>query len=229
MKLLAHSCLLTALTLVATQAATPDPAQGHPDSTGWAALIKTDLSNAVYPAGIWTVEDGVFTASEDQAIWSMKDYENFVLDLEFKTAPGSNSGVIVYASDTDNWIPNSVELQIADDHADQWANSPRTWQCAAAFGHQAAYKSAVKKPGEWNRMTVWCQGPIITIVLNGEKVNSIDMRRFTSAKVNPDGSEVPSWLSKPMSSLPAKGKIGFQGKHAGAPIYFKNIRILEMH
>jgi hypothetical protein len=205
--------------------AAPDPASGHPDSSAWPALFKTDLSNAIFPAGVWTVDNGVFTASEDQALWSNVPHDDFVLDLEFKTAPGSNSGVIVYASDIKDWIPNSVEIQIADDHAEQWATAPKSWQCGASFGHQPASKSVVKKPGEWNRMTVWCQGPMITVVMNGEKVNTIDMRQFTSAKTNPDGSDVPAWLSKPLSSLPTKGHIGFQGKHAGAPIYFQNIRI----
>jgi hypothetical protein len=211
------------------QAAWTLPTQEHPDSAKWAALFKPDLSNAMFPKGIWTVIDGdVLTASEDQAIWSDRDYENFALDLEFKTADGSNSGVIVYASDTQNWIPNSVEIQIADDFAKQWASSPKSWQCAAIFGHQGPTKSLVKKPGEWNRMTVVCQGPKITVLLNGEKVNECDMKKFTSAKTNPDGTEVPAWLSNPLSGLATKGRIGLQGKHAGAPIFFRNVKVMEI-
>ncbi|MEA3226405.1 MAG: family 16 glycoside hydrolase [Planctomycetota bacterium] len=41
----------------------------------------------------------MLTTSQDQAIWTNKDYDNFVLDLEFKTASGTNSGVVVYCSD----------------------------------------------------------------------------------------------------------------------------------
>ena len=199
--------------------------KSHPDSADWAPLFKPDLSDAVAPQGVWSVADGVLTATEDQCIWTAKDYENFTLDLEFKTAEGTNSGVIVYCSDTKNWIPNSVEIQIADDFAKKWADSPKTWQCAAVFGHKAATKSLVKKPGEWNRMTVTCQGQTISIVLNGELVNEMDMSKWTSAKTNPDGSEIPPWLSKPKAELPTKGKIGLQGKHAGAPIFFRNLKI----
>ncbi len=97
----------------------------------WTDLFAADLSDAEFPAGIWTVADGVITASEDQALWTKKDYENFVLDLEFMTAPGTNSGVIVYCSDMANWIPNSVEVQIADDFAEEWAKAPATWHCGA--------------------------------------------------------------------------------------------------
>ncbi|MCK7527698.1 MAG: DUF1080 domain-containing protein [Ignavibacteriales bacterium] len=141
----------------------------------WTDLFAADLSNAEFPAGIWTVADGVMTASEDQAVWTKQDYENFVLDLEFMTAPGTNSGVIVYCSDTANWIPNSVEIQIADDFADEWAKAPATWHCGAIFGHLAPTKSAVKPAGEWNHYTITCAGKRITVVLNGETVTDMDM------------------------------------------------------
>ncbi len=54
------------------------------------------------------------------------------------------------------------------------------------------------------------------------------MNLYTSGKTNPDGSEIPAWLSNPLATLPLHGYIGFQGKHAGAPIYFRNIRIKEL-
>jgi hypothetical protein len=206
----------------------PAAAVKHPDVSGWPNLFAADLSNAQFPAGVWTVTDGVLTASEDQAIWTVRDYENFIVDLEFRTAPGTNSGVIVYASDTKDWIPNSVEIQIADDFAEEWAKQPATWHCGAIFGHLAPTKSAVKKPGEWNRFTITCLGKRITVVLNGEKITEMDMSLWTSAKTNPDGSEIPAWLSRPFAELATKGRIGFQGKHAGAPIFFRNIKIKEM-
>lgn len=200
----------------------------HPNSEKWENLFRDDLSNATFPKGIWTCENGIFTASEDQAIWSAKEYENFKLDLEFKTANGTNSGIIVYCSNQENWIPNSVEIQIADDFAKQWAESPKTWQCGAIFGHLAPTKSLVKKPGEWNRYTITCKGKMITVALNGEIVNHMNMDLWTNAKTNPDGSEIPSWLSTPFNQLKTKGYIGLQGKHAGAPIWFRNVKIREL-
>jgi len=205
----------------------PAAPPAHPDVSDWQTLFAADLSNAEFPAGVWTVADGVLTASEDQAIWTARDYENFTLDLEFRTAPGTNSGVIVYCSDIENWIPNSVEIQIADDFAEEWAKEPATWHCGAIFGHLAPTKSIVKKPGEWNRYTITCIGKRITVVLNGERVTEMDMRRWTSAKTNPDGSEIPAWLSRPFAELATKGRIGLQGKHAGTPIFFRNIKIKE--
>lgn len=203
------------------------PPKKHPKTSGseWTPLFTEDLSNAIKPAGIWSFDDGVLTATEDQNIWSEKEYTDFIIDLEFKTAPGTNSGVVVHASNIDNWIPNSVEIQIADDYSEQWAKAPATWQCAAIFGHKAAAKKAVKKPGKWNKYTITCKDKKIWVLLNGEMVNEIDMNQWTSAKTNPDGTEIPEWLSIPLADLPLKGHVGLQGKHAGAPIYFRNIKI----
>ena len=44
------------------------PPTSHPDVTNWQALFTDDLSNAMFPEGIWTFEEGILTASEDQAI-----------------------------------------------------------------------------------------------------------------------------------------------------------------
>ena len=204
------------------------PPKIHPDVSQWEDLVAPDLSNAIYADTVWTFEDGILTASEDQCIWTQKEYDNFILDLEFKTAPETNSGVIVYCTDTEDWIPNSVEIQIADDFAKKWSSQPKTWQCGAIFGHLGATKSLVKKPGEWNRYTITCVDKKIYVMLNGETVTEMDMSLWTSAETNPDGSEIPPWLSSPFADLPTHGYIGLQGKHAGAPIFFRNIKIKEL-
>lgn len=192
-------------------------------------LFKEDLSDATFPEGVWTRDaEGVITASKDQIIWTNADYENFVLRLEFKNGEATNSGVFLYASDIEQWVTDSVEVQIADDYAERWLKKPRSWQCGAFFGRQGAYKRAVKQPGEWNQMVIVASGPMITVHLNGQRVNTFDLRAFTSAKTNPNGSTAPRWLKKAPASLPQKGRIGFQGKHGGAPIYFRNIEILQL-
>src|SRR5882762_1250218 len=211
----------------ALQGTAQDTAFINPETTGrgWAPLFNERLSNAIFPKGVWTVADGVLTADKDEAIWSEKAYDDFVLDLDFKNAPGTNSGVVVHASNTKDWIPHSVEIQIADDFADEWSKAPKSWQCAAIFGHQPATKRMVNEPGEWNHYTITCRGRKIWVVLNGQLVNSCDMSLFTSAENNPDGTKAPNWLSNPMATLPLHGHIGLQGKHAGAPIFFRNVRI----
>src|SRR5688500_13151416 len=109
------------------------PALKHPDTSleGWKNLFDNTLSNAIYPEGVWSNTDGIITATKDEALWSEKKYDDFILDLEFKNADSTNSGVIVHASDIKNWIPNSVEIQIADDFSKIWSSAPASWQCGA--------------------------------------------------------------------------------------------------
>jgi len=193
----------------------------------WNPLFTNTLSNAVFSKGIWHLENGELTATEDQPIWTQEVYQNFELDLEFKNASGTNSGVFLYA-DTSRWISHSIEVQIADDYDSVWANKPQSWQCGAIFGHQAASKKMVKQAGEWNHYRIVCKGQHVLVYLNSELVNDLSMNQFTSAQVNPDGTTIASWLSVPLSKLATQGHIGFQGKHAGKPIWFRNIQIRSL-
>ena len=74
-------------------------------------------------------------------------------------------------------------------------------------------------------MRITSKGQILIVELNGQKVNEMDMGLYTHAKINPDGSTIPPWLNRPVAELPLTGHIGFQGKHAGSPIYFRHLRI----
>ena len=71
-------------------ASAQDSYDKHPNTSGWKNLFNTDLSNAIFEKGVWTVSDGVITASKDEALWSEKAYDNFILDLEFKNADSTN-------------------------------------------------------------------------------------------------------------------------------------------
>lgn len=203
---------------------------GHPDTSGpdWMPLVNKNFSNVLAPEGVWFFEDEVLSAVEDRNLYTKRVYENYIVDLEFKNDTGTNSGVILYVSDIGNWVAHSVEVQIADDYAEKWANAPPTWQCGAIFGHEPASERMVRPAGVWNRMTIYAYGPHIRVVLNGLEVININLRDFTSAKVNPDGSDVPPWLSIPKAELPTFGHIGLQGKHGDATIYFRNLRVKEL-
>ena len=49
-------------------------------------------------------------------------------------------------------------------------------------------RNAMHPVGEWNHIEITCRGALIQIVLNGEKVNSIDLDAFTKPNQRPDGT-----------------------------------------
>ena len=216
--------LLTLMTLLILSAIQSCSQKG----ADWNPLFGEDYALAEYEEGSWEIKDDILVAHEDKVLWAKGEYENFKLDFEFMNEAGTNSGIIVYCTDKGNWIPNSVEIQIADDHG-KWESERKDYQCGAIFGHLPANEQkVVKVPGEWNSMAITCEGQMIEVVLNGKKVTSMDMTEWTSGTVNPDGSEIPSWLPTPFAELPTKGSIGFQGKHGESSISFRNVRILSL-
>jgi hypothetical protein len=194
------------------------------------ALFTADLCNAEYDKSVWSVDDkGVISAQADKEIWTTREYENFELTLEFKNDVCTKSGVIIYCANKRDWIPNAMEIQIADDYCPKWTDWSPQWLCGAVFGHLAPTKTKiVKKPGEWNKMKITAKGKNIIVEFNGKKLTNMDMSLWTSGTKNPDGSEIPSWLPKPYAELSTKGYIGFQGKHGDATIWFRNIKIKEL-
>ena len=191
-------------------------------------LFGEDYSLAEFEEGSWEVKDDLLVALEDRVVWAPGEYENFRLKFEFRNEAGTNSGIIVYCTDQENWIPNSVEIQIADDYG-KWESERKDYQCGAIFGHlPASEQKVVLPPGEWNKMKITCKGQLIEVELNGKKVTTMDMSEWTSGTTNPDGSEIPSWLPTPFAELPTKGSIGFQGKHGDSSVTFRKVRIREL-
>lgn len=237
--MLKKMCAITSVCLIwASVASAGDtlPPTKHPDSSKWQDLFASDLSDAIFlgldknlhgvvsnKAG-WTFKNGLLAAQNGQILLTKEKYSNYVLDLEFKNAPGANSGVFIYCSDLVNWIPNKLEIQILDDYAACWAKEPKTAQCGAAYRRMAPSKQTVKKAGEWNRMTLWCIGPKIYEMINGALILQIDRTQWTSPTKSPTGVDIPSHYNIPLAAFPAKGHIGLQGIHGGA-VTFRNVKI----
>ncbi len=207
----------------------------HPNvnAPGWTEVVnkKGELNGISFKEGAWShIGNGVLRANKDSAIWTDKDYSNFVLDLEYKLDPGANSGVVIYCSNVNNWIPNSVEIQLLDDYAEKWKKDPAHYMNGGLYGHLASLVPGgnAKPAGMWNRMTVWGNGKKVKVAINNAITVDTDLSQWTSAKKNPNGTDIPSWLSKPWAELPTHGRIGFQGKHGASSVFLRNIRIRSL-
>ena len=190
---------------------------------GWQPVAwRTDA----FAGGVWKMGvDGVMTATKDDAIWSTASYENFELDFDYKLDPAANSGVIIYAEDTKNWIPNAIEIQLLDDNHERWKKDAPELKNGSLYGHVAPTAFPAKGAGQWNHMNIRAAGQQITVTVNGVKALDYSLAKLTDGKVAPSGFRIPGHLPRPWSSIRTKGPIGFQGKHGGALPYFRNVRI----
>jgi hypothetical protein len=194
----------------------------HPDSAGWKDLLAPDLSNADLPAGSWVMQDGVLVAKTHDTLWTKASYSNFVLDLEFKVAHESNSGVFLRSGDTKDVLA-ALEVQVHDSQ-----DGALYGMVGAIYNAQPPSKPMQKPVGEWNRYTITCNDSHVALIFNGEEVWSIDLNNWKEPHKNPDGT--PNKFAKALKDFSRKGPLGFQGLHgkAQAPVWYRNIKIKEL-
>ncbi len=188
--------------------------------SGWRNLFEGDLSNAVFAQGSWKYEDGVLELKGGGDIWTEERFGDFVLDFDFKVEERANSGVFIRTGNR-KWLP-WIEVQIADSHGKDV--SPHI--CGAIFDIKAPKVNAMLPPGEWNRMTIRAEGPLVKVVLNNVPIIDIDLDDWTKAGRNPDGSS--NKFNIAYRDLPREGFIGLQDHRDGTKVWYRNMRIREL-
>lgn len=206
-----HLLALAALSL-------PLFAADHPDTTGWKDLFATDLSNAV-DAHKWAFKNGELVAGDHETLWTKESYGDFILDLEFKVAKESNSGVFLRSGDIKN-VLKALEIQVHDS-----ADGSKYGMVAAIYDAMPPSKAMSKPVGEWNHFTITCKGPEVSVVFNGEEVIKANLDNWPEKGKNPDGT--PNKFPVALKDFARKGPIGLQGLHgkAMAPVWYRNLKI----
>ncbi len=167
------------------------------DLTGWHVMGT--------PA--WKVEDGVLVCTGEGGGWlrSDKQYENFVLRLEFRISKGGNSGIFIRSALEGNPAFTGMEIQILDDHG----REPAPYTTGAIYDAVAPKKNMSKPAGEWNFVEIICSGPWVVVAMNGEEIVRVNMDEHPKLK-----------------DRLRKGYIGLQNH--GSRVEFRNIRIKEL-
>jgi len=200
------------------------PGRGK-DSAKWPApqpLFARDLSNADLQPGAWAFNaEGVLAptraagAKAHGDLWTKESYGDFVVSLEFRTAENSNSGVFLRSSDIVNWLQNSIEVQIL-----QGDETP-VHVVGAIFDVAAPARTIAIKPGQWYRYVITAKGNTITVMLNHEEVNKVNLELWKDAGHNPDGTA--NKFTKACKDMARSGRIGLQDH--GTAIEFRNLLV----
>ncbi|MBN2129027.1 MAG: DUF1080 domain-containing protein [Sedimentisphaerales bacterium] len=164
-------------------------------------------------SGSWKCAEGVLYTDGAGGGWlsTVREYEDFVLSLEFRVAAGGNSGVFVRAPHEGDPAYQGMEIQILDDAAERYAHLRPDQYTGGIYDVQAPSERASKPAGQWQKMVVACSGSLVKVVLNGTRV--ID----TNADFYPYKFERHPGLQR------RGGYIGLQNH--GSRIEFRNIQI----
>ncbi len=196
--------------------ATPS-SQLKPD--GWAEIFNGhDLTGWLAKDGAWAVEDSTLARRGGSYVWTEQEYEDFVLELEFKLVPKANSGIFFRTANIDDPVQTGIELQVLDTYGREDLDKH---VCGAVYDCLEPRTNAVKPPGEWNQVRLTCQGPRITAVLNDEPIIDMNLDEWTEPRMNPDGTK--NKFKTAYKDMARRGRIGFQDH--GKPVWYRNIRI----
>jgi hypothetical protein len=145
---------------------------------------------------------------------------DFVLSLDFKISKKCNSGVFIRTSPLESRSGkdvgfNGLEIAIDDTSTSGYHDTGALYDLAKPS------RNAMKPAGEWNHLTLTCVGPRITVEVNGEVVNSIDLDRFDKVGLRPDGTGHK--FGNATKAHPRSGYIGLQDH--GSDCWYKNIKL----
>lgn len=168
----------------------------------------------------WVLNDGVLSISETPGgmLWSKKAYGNFTITLEYKTSEKCNSGLF-FRTNPRNPVQEGFEIQIASDGLYSGKHI-----VGSLFDAKEPSVAAGKPDGEWNVMTLTCEGPSVFVVLNGQDVLELNLDDWTTAHLNPDGSK--NKFKTALKDLPRQGHFALQ--YHGHPIWYRNISIKQL-
>jgi hypothetical protein len=174
----------------------------------------------------WRTDDNVLvcTGSPIGVIRSEKEYENFILHIEWRhMEAGGNSGVFAWSSANpgENRLPDGVEVQMLElDWVDQNIRNgekpPEAYVHGELFGvggvevvpdnprgpRSKSVENRCKGRGEWNTYDVVCVDGTIKLSVNGKFVNGIS------------------------KASQKKGYLCLESE--GAEIHFRNIKVIEL-
>jgi hypothetical protein len=192
---------------------------------GWMVRNWSDVKDPHPEGGVWEVRNGVLHGSEPRGTWlvSEEEYDNFILEFEFKLPERGNSGCGLRFPLAGDPAFDGLELQMVDPRYYGEQEVPPN-ELTGSLYRAVAPTVQVFKPMEWNKYEIACEGPWVKVVLNGRHVLDVNLDEHTQEVKRHDGSSAP-----PLRDRPRRGHIGFQElSRGGGHVEIRNVRIREL-
>ena len=151
-------------------------------------------------------------------LYSKDEFSDFVFRFDFQLTPGANNGLGIRSPLEGDAAYVGTEIQILDNDADIYKDLKEYQYHGSAYGIIPAKRGFLKPVGEWNSEEVYLKGSKIKVTLNGTVILDGDLAE-ASKNGTADHREHPG-LAR------TTGHFGFLGH--GAPLKFRNIRVLDL-
>ena len=168
---------------------------------------------------VWAAEDGLVVCKTRGGGWlgTARDYDNYVLRLEYRLTPGGNSGVYLRAPEKGHISRVGMEIQLLDDNHPSYARLD-FYQYTGSIYHVVAPAQRAGNPaGQWNALEVRADGRRVAVRLNGKALVDADLDRCLK---DPAVAKEHPGLAR------ATGRIGLQSH--SERVEFRDVRIKEL-
>lgn len=186
--------------------------------SGWRGY-KTEA-----PGDGWKVVDGMLMLKGKAGdLVTVEEFGDFDLELEWKVADATNSGVIYRVGLGDNaTYVTGPEYQVLDNLKAE-DNKKATHLAASLYDLAGPAKDFTRPVGEWNSARIRVRGWHVEHWLNGEKVVDVDLES-PAGKALIAASKFKDW---PKFASLKRGHIALQDH--GHLVSFRNIRIRKLN
>ncbi len=178
-----------------------------------------------FPSQAWTVENGALKTikgGESVDLITKDQYQNFVLDLEWRISSNGNSGVLIrVAEDAQKSWQSGPEMQILDDDMPVASEHPKH-SAGALYDLIAPVDKHLKPVGEWNHTVIVVDANHVEYWLNAYKIVQYEL----------NSDELGSLIARSkFKDLPEFGRaetgyIALQSHQS--EVWFRNIRIRRL-
>ena len=170
----------------------------------------------------WKVEDGTvhFDGTKGSGdIVTKQEFENFVLEFEWKVSEGGNSGVMYRVSLGDN-APyfSGPEYQVLDDSKHRDGKNPST-SAGALYALYVPENKKLNAVGQWNTSKIVLKGNKVEHWLNGSKVVDAEIAS-EDWKAKVESSKFKTWEKFGKNK---KGHLCFQDH--GDKVWYRSIKV----
>jgi hypothetical protein len=183
------------------------------DSSGWVC------NNGKQPAAT-VIEDGMLMPykSGGYVLMHVIQYGDFILRCDVKMPEKCNSGIFFRMGNPKDPVQTGFEVQVLN------SKGKDMHAFGAIYDLVAPKKNNLKPTGQWNSVEIKCQGPHISVTVNGEELTKMNCDEWTKPGQRLDGSKHK--YRKAIKDFPRKGYLGFQDH--GAKVWFKNVKLLDL-
>ncbi len=226
LRLCAQTCLLVACVLVGNARAADNQLTADEQADGWVLLFNgRDLggwkNNDGKPLAA-KIEEGAVNVHNTGGYLLVYDepFGDFVFKCDVKMGPPEcNSGIFLRTGDLADPVNTALEVQVYDGPLSGYQDF------AAIYDLVAASRDATNGPGEWNSLEIRCQGPLVSVKVNGEEVATMNCDDYDQPGLRTDGTP-HKFTGRAIKDFPRSGYIGLQDH--GHDVWYKNIKLKKL-